>query len=159
MAKAPTSKLSALKNRFELGSATDGQWLPLLDIFKDPLGLAVKVLSIDTDEYVRARTKALGKYAKKSEKWRKDNLDDIIAGFMARAVVVDWFAYDPDGDEPNWSDRALKDPDPYDPEVMTELLTHKPTSGRNTALEQIDLFVSDASNFRISPDLGKSETI
>jgi len=153
------SKLAALRDRFELqDEATQGEWLPLVDIYKDPLGLAVKVVSIDTDKYIKARTKALGKYAKKSQKWREDNLQDIIAAFMAKEVVIDWKSYDPDGNEPDWLGDVPPDADPYDAEEMAALFTHKPKVGRNTTLEQVDFFASDALNFRLEPDPGKSKT-
>lgn len=150
-------KLKKIINRFELGAeALTGEWLPLVGLDGEPLGLALKCLSIDTEKYVKARNRELAKFRKRSRSAREKELPITVAELLAKEIVVDWYGYDPDGDEPDW-EAELVDDDAYDWREMKEIFLKKPTVGRNTILEQVEAFIADPTNFEAGPDVGKSE--
>ena len=144
-------------SKFELSEdALSGEWLPLVGADGEPIGFALKCLSVDTEKYVKARTKALGRFTKKSKTARERDLPEVVAELLAKEIVVDWYSYDPEGDEPDW-ESDLKDQDKYDWKEMKEVFMKKPKVGRNTILEQVEGFCADATNFMVEPEVGKSE--
>lgn len=148
--------------KFTLGQkAKTGAWLPLCDCAGDPLGVAVKVISTDSEAHKRKRQKALDKYAHKSQAWKDKHLRQIVGDFQAREVVLDWWFYDTDDDDLIEFEDQNKPAggEPYNASQLAEWLgklDDDEALAANDLIEQIDAFTTDSSNFRDDADLGKS---
>lgn len=164
--------LKKIDAQLQLGDgAKNGVWMILEDPYGENLGLALKVVSTDSKDHMTRRQKALEKFAHKSKGWRERHLRGVLAKFLAEHVIVDWQECGIDDDEETLNSRPKPaDEDPYDAQAVSYVLEpaldpkHKAKPGddatsANNLIEQIDEFTRDASNFRLDPDLGKSESI